>query len=365
MPGFDIARQRLYNQHIAGATFRKPCDVVRWLGAVQAQDYLGSLWAVGLRMQSAVEADVEQALADKTIIRTWPMRGTLHFVAAADIRWMLELLTPRVVAASARRHQQLGLDEATFRRSIKIFARALEGGKQLSRGAIYELLERARIPTGGGRGLHILSRLAQDGLICFGAREGKQQTFALLDEVAPAAKTMGRDEALAELASRYFTGHGPATLQDFAWWSGLTTKDARAGLEMVKSQFIQEAIEGQIYWLSSSLPGAKDTSATAHLLPVYDEYMVAYKDRRAALDPAHAKQAGNGISSPAIVVEGRVVGTWNRRLKKDAVVIKPSFFAKLNKAETRALARAAERYARFIGLSAELHKSQQGMRMTI
>ena len=224
---------------------------------------------------------------------------------------------------------------------------------------MYNLLERAHISTGGGRGLHILSRLAQDGIICFGAREGKQQTFALLDEWAAAAKTLERDEALAELASRYFTSHGPATLQDFAWWSGLTTKDARAGLEMVKSRFIQEVIDGQNYWLASSLSDAKDRLPTVNLLPVYDEYMVAYKDRRAALDPTFAKQAGNGIFSPAIVVDGRIVGNWKRRLKKDAVIITPSFFAKLNKAETRALAHATERYGRFIGLSAEMHESQR------
>src|SRR5262250_1125569 len=135
----DIARLRLQNQRIAGATFEKPGDVVAWLGSVQAQDYLGALWAVGLRMRSAVEADIEQALANRTIIRTWPMRGTLHFVAAADIRWMLELLTPRVVANKAQHLlRQFGLDEAAFARSKELFERALQGGKQLTREAMYE-----------------------------------------------------------------------------------------------------------------------------------------------------------------------------------------------------------------------------------
>jgi hypothetical protein len=166
MTNSDIARLRLNNQRIAGARFEQPADVVAWLGAVQAQDYLGSLRAVGLRMRKAVETDTEQALANRTIIRTWPMRGTLHFVAAADIRWMLELLTPRIVAGNARRlHRQLGLNEATFARSKDLFVRALEGGKQLTRNAMYEVLEAAGISTTGQRGLHILSRLAQDGLI--------------------------------------------------------------------------------------------------------------------------------------------------------------------------------------------------------
>jgi Winged helix DNA-binding domain len=351
----DIARLRLHNQHIAGATSEKPGDVVAWLGAVQAQDYLGALWAVGLRMRSAVEADVEQALADRTIIRTWPMRGTLHFVAAADVRWMLELLTPRVVANNAQRLlREFGLDESAFARSKDLVARALQGGKRLTRNAVYEVLEAGDVSTASQRGLHILGRLAQDGVICFGAREGKQQTFALLDEWAPKARRMARDEALAEIAKRYFTSHGPATLQDFAWWSGLTAADAAAALEMAKRSLAQETINGQTYWLAPSTSAAKDSSSTAYLLPAYDEYTVAYKDRSAVLDMEYAKlpNYGHGIFNPTIVVGGQVVGTWKRALKKDSLAISPSPFAKLNRAETRAVAEAANRYGKFLGASA-------------
>ena len=350
----DIARLRLHNQRIAGATFEKPGDVVAWLGAVQAQDYLGALWAVGLRMRSAVEADVEQALADRTVVRTWPMRGTLHFVAAADIRWMLELLTPRIVANNAQRLiRQLGLDEAVFARSKDLFARALQGGKQLTRTAMYEVLEAGGVSTASQRGLHILGRLAQDGFICFGAREGKQQTFALLDEWAPKAKRMARDESLAELARRYFTSHGPATLQDFTWWSGLTTADATAGLEMAKRSLAQETINGRTYWLASSTPATKDPSPTAHLLPAYDEYTVAYKDRSASLNPKYSKlpNYGHGIFNPTIVVDGQVIGTWKRTLKKDSLAISTSPFTELKRAETRAIAEAANRYGKFLGAS--------------
>jgi hypothetical protein len=354
MTSSDIARQRLHNQHISGSTFEQPADVVAWLGAVQAQDYLGSLWAVGLRMRKAVEADIERALANRTIIRTWPMRGTLHFVAAADVRWMLELLTPRIVAGNARRLQrQFGLDEATFARSKDLFVRALEGGKQLTRNAMYEVLEADGISTASQRGLHILWRVAQDGLICFGAREGKQQTFALLDEWAPEAKRMERDEALAELAQRYFKSHGPATLQDFAWWSGLTTADAKAGLEMAKRSLAQEVSDGQTYWVASSMLAAKDPSPTAYLLPVYDEYTVAYKDRSAVLNPEYAKHAnyGHGIFNPTIVIDGQVVGTWKRTIRKDGLVVTPSPFAKLKRAETRAFDEAASRYGKFLNAS--------------
>jgi hypothetical protein len=351
----DIARQRLASQRIVGTSFEQPAEVVRWLGAVQAQDYLGSLWAVGLRTRAATEAEVERAIAERTIIRTWPLRRTLHFVAAADVRWMLRHLAPRAVAGIARRlHKHFGLDEATFARSRKALARALEGGKQLTRNSMYEALEAARISTAGGRGLHILSRLAQDGLLCFGARAGRQQTFALLDEWSPpAGKILERDEALAELAGRYFTSHGPATLQDFAWWSGLKAADVRAGLEMVKSQLVREEIDGQVYWLAASTPAVKARTPRVHLLPAYDEYTVAYKDRSAILDPAHAKEVnyGYGILSPVIVADGRVVGTWKRAFEKGAVHITPSLFTKFNAAATRAFDEAAGRYRKFQGLS--------------
>src|SRR5262245_2764707 len=294
MTGSDIARLRLHNQRIACATFEKPGDVVAWLGAVQAQDYLGALWAVGLRMRNAVEADIERALASRTIIRTWPMRGTLHFVAAADIRWMLELLTPRIVANDAKRLlRDFNFDEKELARSKKLIARALQGGKQLARNAMYKMLEVGGVSTASQRGRHILTRLAQDGFICFGAREGKQPTFALLDEWAPKAKRMPRDQSLAEIARRYFTSHGPATLHDFVWWSGLTTADATAGLEMAKRSLAQETINGHTYWLASSIPATNDSSPTAYLLPAFDEYTVAYKDRSAVLDPKYTKQANS------------------------------------------------------------------------
>ena len=346
----DIAHRRLYNQHIAEATFATPADVVRWLGAVQAQDYLGGLWAIALRTHDATAAAVEQAITGRTIIRTWPMRGTLHFVAVPDIRWMLELLTPRIVARSARRLKQLDLDEATLARSKDMIGQALQGGKQLSRPALYQVLGAAHISPAGQRGIHILARLAQDGFICFGTREGKQQTFALLDEWAPAARTMERADALAELARRYFTSHGPATLHDFVWWSGLATADARAGLEGAKPQLTHEEIDGRTYWLSASPPPVGVASATAYLLPPYDEYTVAYRDRSAVLSPEYAARAdsGNGIFSPTMVVDGQVVGTWIRAAKKNTLVITLRPFGTLSGAEHRAFTTAAHRYGKFL-----------------
>jgi hypothetical protein len=355
----DVARRRLAVQGIFYPLFDKPREVVAWLGAVQAQDYLGSLWAVGLRLPEATETSVERALSEREIVRTWPMRGTLHLVAAADVRWMLELLTPRVVAGSAGHYRRLGLDEGTFALSRKLFVKALRGGRQLTRPELYRRLEEAGISTAESRGLNILGRLAQERLICFGARAGKQQRFALLDEWLPEAKSMPREEALAELAKRYFRSRGPATVQDFAWWSGLTNADAASGVGLAKEHLSREVIEGRDYWFSTSAPVAEAGPRSAHLLPAYDEYTVAYRDRSAVLDPLHARRpdSGNGIFGPTLVVGGQVVGTWKRTLKKGSVEVALNPFRPLKKNERQAAAAAAQRYGAFLGLQAALVES--------
>lgn len=351
-----IAQRRLRSQLIAARRFTNPADTVAHLGAVQAQEYLSALWAVGLRTRGATEASVEQAIADRKLVRTWPMRGTIHLVHPSDVRWMLALLTPRVVAAAVSRFRQLELNESLFARSKELFVQALQGGKQLTRDEMYRLLEAVGISTSGQRGYHLLWWVAQDGLICFGARQGKQQTFALLDEWVPTSKSLTRDESLAELARRYFTGRGPATLQDFVWWSGLPVGEARAGLEMAGSQLLQETIMGQAYWASPNAPAPDDASLTAYLLPSFDEYLVGYRDRGAVLDPAHAKQAapGGGMLSATVVLDGQVVGVWKRTIKRDRVQLEIAPFSGRNQAAMQIVAAAADRYARFLNMPVEL-----------
>ncbi|GIK38325.1 MAG: hypothetical protein BroJett011_21580 [Chloroflexota bacterium] len=348
-----IAQFRLYHQQIAGTPFKEPGQIVSWLGALQAQDYAGAKWSIGLRLPDATDSEIEQAITNKTMIRTWPMRGTLHFVATEDIRWLLELLTPRIIAQTAGRYRQLELDEAIFARSKELFVKALQGGKQLTRDEMYQLLERANISPAGQRGYHILCRSAQDGLICFGPPSGKQQTFTLLDEWAPRAKSLARDEALAELTRRYFTSHGPATLPDFGGWSGLTLTEARAGLEMVKTQLSQETVNGQTYWMSPDRPVIADNSPTTYLLPGFDEYMLGYKDRSAVLEAIHAPKitpGNNGMFSPTLVIDGKVAGTWKRTFKKETVVITASPFNSLSEDQKQAITVAAKRYGKFAGM---------------
>jgi hypothetical protein len=327
------------------------------MGAVQAQDYLAALWAVGVRMPGATEAGIELALAERRIVRTWPLRGTLHFVAAADVRWILALAAPRAMAQAAARLRQLELDQATLDRSRDILATTLQGGRQLTRAAIYAALESGGIATAGQRGIHIIGRLAQEGLMCFGPRDGKQPTFVLLEEWVPAAKMLAREEALAELARRYVTSHGPVTLKDFVWWSGLTTADARAGMDLAQAHVVQEKIAGQTYWRPASGPVMDSPSPAAHLLPAFDEYLVGYQDRRAVLDPQMVKRinAGGGMLNPTIVFDGQVAGTWKRTLKKDSVTITPTWFSPPTEPQIDALHLATQRYAAFLNLRASLN----------
>ncbi len=353
MTNTDIARQRLVNQRIDGEKFEKPEEVVRWLGAMQAQDYPQALWAIGLRLQSATVADVERAISDGKIVRTWPMRGTLHFVPPEDARWMLKLSASRILARDGRRLEQLGLDRGILERCKELFYEALKGNRRLSRPEMMQLLEEAGISTEKQRGYHILWYLSQDALVCPGPMQGKQQTFVLLDEWVPDSRELTREESLAELARRYYASHGPATVHDFAWWAGLTVTEARSGLEAAMSGLVSEKLEGKEYWMSADAPGhtARDGSSV-HLLPAFDEYLLGYKDRGAvlAVDDAQKVVPGkNGIFFPTIVVGGQVVGTWKRKLKKNSVDITLSPFAHLDGLDERAT-EAARSYSDFVGL---------------
>lgn len=356
----DIAQRRLRNQYINGSRLEDPAEVVRALGAVQAQDYYSALWALGLRLRGVCEAEVEQAIVERRIVRTWPMRGTLHFVAAEDVRWLIELLAPRTLQRNAARLlREFAIDHAVLKRASKIVKAALSGGGALTRAALYEQLDARGIDTGKQRGLHILWWLAHEGLICCGPRAGKQHTFVLLEEWVPTPSSLTREEGLALLARRYFAHHGPATLADFVWWSGLTVADANVGIEGARSGLSAEESNKTIWWSGAGARGRTIRSASCHLLPVYDEYTVGYADRSAALDPVHARHdvAGHGIFRAPIVIEGRVVGSWTRKIKKDRVDIDVVPLTRFNREQLRRIQDAAERYGSFLGLAAKVNNS--------
>jgi Winged helix DNA-binding domain len=352
----EIPLYRLQQQQITSHFSRTPVEVVAALGAMQAQDYVGALWSVGLRLPGATEAMVEQAFAERSIVRTWPMRGTLHFVAAADVHWMLQLLTPRIIAGSASRARNLELDAAVFARCEKIFVRALQGGRQLTREAMLELLAANKIHTASQRGYHILWRLAQEGVIIFAARTGKSHTFALLEEWVPPVKKFDRTAALSELARRYFTSHGPALLSDFTGWSGLKTSDARMGIEGAAADLRHEKIKDEDFWMSATATVCATKAMEAHLLLGFDEYLLGYKDRSAVLAKQYAQRivpGSNGMFLPTVVINGHVAGTWKRALKKKTVIITLHCFTPLKKPAKQAVLARAEQYGRFIGLPVE------------
>jgi hypothetical protein len=346
----DIAGIRLFNQQIAATNFNKPEEIVSWFGAMQAQDYPMAKWAIGLRLPGALEQTIEAAVEKGAILRTHILRPTWHFVAAEDIRWMLALTAARIRSASAGMFRELGLDPKTFQKSNRVIAKALEGGNHLTRAELRLELEREGLITGEMRMTCFVFNAELDLIVCSGARRGKHQTYALLDERAPKTKALSREESIAELTRRYFKSHAPATLKDFVWWSGLSVVDAKKGLEMNASNLVGQEIEEQTYWMLDSIfvPEPPDT---LRLLPAFDEFMVSYKDRSASLEPRLAKQAitGNGIFKPIIVVNGKIAGIWKRSLQKDSLVIEKILFNKLNRSENKAFEQKAREYALFEG----------------
>ncbi|WP_438022430.1 winged helix DNA-binding domain-containing protein [Sorangium sp. So ce233] len=353
-----LMARRLSAQQIARPERSTPADVVSWLVAVQAQDPAAARWAVGVRLPrgAATEAGIDRALAEGSILRTHVLRWTWQLVSPADVRWLLALVAPRLIARYERRHLALGLDPATFRRSNAALEKALRDGRHLTRDELVAALESAGIPARGPRLSHLLGRAELDGLVCSGAPRDRQATHALLDLRAPGARPpLPRGEALAELAQRYFRSRGPATVADFAWWAGLTAAEARAGLAAVESTLVAEVVDGETTWRSDA-PPAPAASPAAHLLPGFDEYLVAYRNRDAVLAPEHARRinAGGGMLDPCIVIDGRVAGVWRRALARRRVAIEVTPFEPLSKKEQQAVADAAQRYGEFLGLEVEL-----------
>jgi winged helix DNA-binding protein len=349
----DIPRYRLHNQFLSQTDFTEPSQVVECLGAVQSQDYAGAKWALAQRFKDApTDAEIEKAFNEGKILRTHVLRPTWHFVTPTDIRWMLDLTAPRVKIAMAHMDRQLGLDKSVLKKSNNTLGKALQGNGQLTRSELAPILKKAGVPVDGYHLGQLMGHAELDQIICSGGREGKQFTYALLEERAPQAKSLEREDALVELTKRYFKSHGPATLQDFVWWSGLTTTDARKGMEAVKSEFEQETIADQTYWFS--VPTLlKNSASSAYLLPNYDEYTVGYRDRSAIFDRSHIDKLSafrESILTQVLVINGEVSGTWKRTLKKNEVIVEFAPFTALTNGQNQAVVAAAQRYGKFLQL---------------
>jgi hypothetical protein len=359
-PTLDIARQRLHNQRLLGPRFARPEDAVRWLGAVQSQDYAGAKWALAQRTEGATDAALDDLFAAGAILRTHVLRPTWHFVLPEDIRWLLALTAPRVHTANAHYYRRLELDDALLRRGDALLAAALQGGKHLTRPELAAALRAGGIEAGGPRLGYLLMHAELEALICSGPRRGKQFTYALLAERAPDARTLDRDEALAELTGRFFASHGPATPHDFAWWSGLTVTEARTGIELAKPRLAQETLDGKTYWFAPPATTAPAESPVVHLLPNYDEHIVAYKDHGPSLDPAIRPRLvpdTPALLAHLVAVDGLVVGGWRRTIQRNEAVIETDLLRPLSNTEQAALGAAADGYGRFLGLPARLSLS--------
>lgn len=316
---------------------------------MQGQDLPGGKWSVGLRAPGCTLADVEAAFTRGEIIRSWPMRGTLHLVAAQDIGWMLSLTAERTLRSLTTRHRGLDIVDATIADAGEVASSLLTGGRSATRAELFAAFEKAGIATGGQRGPHLLGALHQTRLLCLGPIQGTEQVVVLLDEWVPDPHEYDRDEALGEFVRRYFRSHGPATIRDFAWWTKLPLRDAKAGLAVAGDDLEELVVDDVSYWMAPGLTEAPTSSV--RLLPGFDEYLLGYTDRSAGLDAGYAQAivpGSNGMFLPTVVVDGRVVGTWRRKKTAAGVTLTPQLFEPLSRRDWTAVEAAAGDYGEYL-----------------
>jgi hypothetical protein len=350
-----IAAARLISQQITAAKFTKTKDLIGYMGAVQAQDYAMAKWAIGLRLPGSTENQVEKALDKGEMLRTHVLRPTWHFVAASDIYSMLALTAGRIKVLAKTINRQSGLTEKDFTKSNAVMEKSLQGNRHLTREAIAVQLEAVKIFTGESRLSQLLMRAELESIICSGRMDRNKKTYALLEERVPVKKKFSKEESLALLAGKYFTSRGPATIEDFRWWSGLSVKDAKHALEISKKDFIAEKINEQTYWYSNVLQLPAKRKTVVHLLPAFDEYIISYKDRTATLAAAHHKKVLtiNGIFNPVILIDGQAAGLWRKTIEQDTVFIETRLFQHQNKTVMRLIEKQASAYGEFSGRKTE------------
>lgn len=346
-----IVRRRIHEQGLAGEGFATPAAAVAHLGAVQAQEFAEAKRSLMERVPGSTDADVEAVFERGEILRTHVLRPTWHFVAAADIRWMLELTAPRVHQANRYYYGQVGLDDSVVARSQETLAEVLADGEPRTRGELGEALGDAGVEDARGvRLAHLMMYAELEGLVVSGPRRGKQHTYALLADRAPEAVSLSAEDALAELTRRYFTSHGPATVRDFSWWSGLTVTQVREGLLLVGDELAYEQDDDGTPWYSAPTAASDSGPTGCHLIPMYDELGVAYKDQRMVL---RAQPPREGMLERPILIDGECVGSWKRTTAGRGLTLTATLFTKLAGAERTALEAAAERFGAELELVAE------------
>lgn len=346
----NISNLRLIAQQIADPEFHSPQETVSWMGAMQAQDFNMAKWALGLRLKGNTEEDIDAAMNSAAIIRTHVLRPTWHFVSAFDVHWMLDLTAPRIKQSMTGRLKQLELDNKLLKKSNHIIEKKLEKSYYATRKELITELHHAKIVTNENRASHIFLHAELNKLICSGEMRGKEITYALLEQRVASPKKISRLECLAKLATKYFKSHNPATLKDFVWWSGLTITDAKSGIEMIQNEFCCEKIKGIDYWISKSAADFKKLKSGFFLLPSFDEFLISYTDRSAAIETGHQPKAfsKNGIFWPTVILDGKVKGIWKREMKKDTVSITIQFFDSEQQPAKNILKKEAQKFETFL-----------------
>lgn len=367
----DIVARRLRAHHLVGEPFGSVAEAVGWFGAVQSQDYAAAKWALGQRLpQGITDPDIDQAFDKGQLLRTHVMRPTWHFVLPADIVWLQELTGPRVMSGLAGRHRQLELDARTVARAMDVMGETVADRQFKTRPELAASLVAAGINVEGQRLPHLLASAEHGNVITSGPRRGKQFTYALLADRAPRPeKKLDRDEALRELTIRYFRSHGPAQVKDFAWWSGLTAKAIRVGIELAGAELERREQDGAEYVFGAEQSPAAQKTRPAHLLPNFDEFTVAYRDRSALLDGsipfdptffAYYRDSTpmGGVLSNVLTIGGRVRGAWSRTIARSTVRVDIRPLAPLSAQESRDVKRQVTRLGRFLGFSAEVSSAE-------
>jgi hypothetical protein len=353
-----MGRLRLASQGLLGPGLGSVPDAVRWMTATQAQDLQAALWAAGMRAPGAAVSDVRAAIDGGAVVRSWPMRGTLHLVAPEDLRWMLGLTAERLTRSIAGRHRELDITWADIEKCRDIALERVAGGGSLSRTELFAVFEAAGQQTTGQRGIHILGTLCRHGWLVQGPLAGNQQLLVAFDEWIPVSRKLERQEGIAEFALRYFRSHGPATLRDFAWWTQIPLTEVRSAFEHVRGQLVELEFGDTSYWLSPETASLLDDGVPGQrsvlLLPGFDEFVLGYMDRSLVLAPEHANKivpGGNGVFKKTIVAGGEVIGTWARAGTSPGAAVVPELFDEtkpLGAGARAAFDKAAEQYLAFL-----------------
>jgi hypothetical protein len=356
MTSREISNARLRSQKVEETEFNTAREIVSWMGAIQAQDYSMAKWAIGTRLANPSVQRIESSIDRGEIIRTHVLRPTWHLISADDVYWMLQLSIPKLKSSIKSRHNQLGLTESLISKTETILEKELSSGMNLTRDELADKFHKSGILTDGNRLSHILFRAEIDGFICSGPTRNNKQSYSLLYERVPRKKDLSRDEALAELAKRYFTSRCPATLEDFIWWSNLSATDARKAIDSVKSDFFPETTDSGKYWLPYSFSSKKPENTSVHLLPAFDEFLISYKDRSSSLSLINNKKtvSYNGIFRPFIVINGQVAGLWKRMIQKNKVIIETELFQTINKLTRNLIDKKASSFGKFLSKETEV-----------